>query len=85
MTTFECLVLGCLLLFAVILFIYYTKSKKKISKLLFGAGSGVVMLFPAYWILSALGYSFTINIFTVSISVVLGIPGVILVSALSFL
>lgn len=71
--------LGILL---VILVAHYTKGKMRFAKTLFGICSGVALLFPVQYLLAYLGYGITVNIFTISISAVLGVPGVALITAL---
>lgn len=71
------LVVGIIIL-AVIMCIYYAKSKHRFTKLLFGAVTGVGMLYAAHFLLSAAGISLSANLFTLSVSAILGIPGVIL-------
>lgn len=78
------LVVGIIVLMVIMIY-YYAKCKRRFTKLLFGAISGAGLLFPACWILNAMGYVFSVNVFTVSVSVVLGMPGVILLSAASLM
>lgn len=78
------LTLGIIIL-AVVMIVYYTKSKRRISKFLFGTLSGIGLLFPAQWILGALEVEFSINFFTGSVAAVLGMPGVVLLAASCFL
>lgn len=78
------LVAGIVLL-SVIMFIYYAKSRRRFTKMFFGAMSGAALLFPAHWLLSAFGAVLSVNVFTVSVSLILGAPGVLLLSAASLL
>lgn len=85
MSSFEIgLILSLILLF-VIMCVYYSKCKHKFVKILFGLCSGIVFLYPVKLILSNFGYVIDINIITISISAILGVPGVALIAALSFL
>lgn len=81
----EMLLLGFLLVLLAIMCVYYAKSQKRIRKLLFGALSGVILLFPVQLILSGLGYAITINLFTVTTAAILGIPGTILLTVAALL
>lgn len=81
----EMLLLGGLLLLMTIMCGYYLKSRRRIVKLLFGSLSGVALLFPAQLILNGCGVPFAMNLFTVSVSAVLGIPGVALLTAAALL
>lgn len=81
----EWFVVGGIVVLAVLMIMYYTKSSKRIRKLLFGSLSGVALLYPAQLVLSSMGYAISMNLFTVSTSVVLGIPGVLLLAVAQFL
>lgn len=81
----ECILTVGIIILGVVMIIYYTKSKHRISKFLFGTLSGIGLLFPAQWILGALGMGFSINFFTGSVAAVLGMPGVLLLAASCFL
>lgn len=87
MSTFEIIVLGIVAVLAVAMLWFYAKSKNKIVKLLFGACSGIGVLFPAGYILEAVGYGrcLPVNVFTLSVSGILGIPGVALMAAIQLL
>lgn len=79
----EILVLLSMSILLVLNLVFYSKCKKKFSSFLFGSISGVVLLYPLSIILGSIGYSLTTNIFTIATSVILGIPGVILVSLIT--
>ncbi len=64
---------------------YYSKSKKRIRKMLFGSLSGIAVLYPVQLAMSSFGYGISMNLFTVAVSAVLGIPGVVLLAASQFL
>lgn len=78
----ELSVIVALSILLVIAILYYTKGKMRFAKLLFGMCSGVVLLFPVQYLLTYLGYGISVNIFTIAISAILGVPGVALISAL---
>lgn len=78
------LVAGMVLLF-VFMAIYYTKSRRRFTKAFLGAMSGAALLFPLHWIFSAMGIALSVNLFTVSVALILGAPGVLLLGAASFL
>lgn len=77
------LALGIVIL-TVIMLMFYSKCRRKFSKILFGFLSGVAVLYPISFLVTALGGTLCVNIFTVSVSAVLGIPGVVLLSVISF-
>lgn len=59
---------------AVVMLLYYKHSKKPVKRFLLGGGTGLISLlaihqFTTGWI--------TVNYFTLGVSVVLGVPGVI--------
>ena len=85
METTEIFLLCGVILLAVIMCIYYSKCKHRFAKLLFGAGSGALLLFPAHWIVTALGQALAVNVFTLAVSAVLGAPGVLLLAVSAFL
>lgn len=85
MDLFEIALLSSLIILFVLMIAYYSKCKQKIVKLLFGICSGIVLLFPVQLILASLGVNISINILTLSVSGILGIPGVILITAISIL
>lgn len=78
------LVIGIVIL-AVAMFIFYSKSSKRFTKLIFGAFTGTGSLFLAHWILTSAGYVLSMNLFTFSVAAVMGIPGVLLLSIVQFL
>ena len=81
----ELVLTGGLILLAIVMIAYYAKCKRKFSKLLFGLFSGVLVLYPAQMMITALGGSLYVNIFTVSVSAILGIPGVVLLGITSLI
>lgn len=74
-----------IVLLCIVMGMYYSKCKGKFKKILFGFISGVAVLYPVQIMISAMGGIFYVNIFTVSVSAILGIPGVILLGITSFL
>lgn len=74
----EVWLVAAIIILAVIMCIYYSKSKHRFTKLLFGALTGVGMLYAAHFLLAAAGITLSANLFTLSVSAILGIPGVVL-------
>ncbi|MFZ2537426.1 MAG: pro-sigmaK processing inhibitor BofA family protein [Oscillospiraceae bacterium] len=74
-----------IIILAVIMLVYYSKCKRKFTKLLFGLFSGIVVLYPVQIMITAMGGSLYVNIFTLCVSAILGIPGVVLLGVASFL
>ncbi len=85
MDIFEICLLATLLILFVIIIYYYAKCKKRFSKIIFGFCSGIAFLFPAKLILGYFGYQLSINIITLAISSIIGIPGVAIIVAMSIL
>lgn len=83
MNTMEIIITVVLFLLLILMAWYYMKCKQKFVKMLFGICSGVLMLYPAQMILSNFDVAININVMTVSLSAILGIPGVILIVAFS--
>lgn len=71
-----------IIILAVIMITYYIRSKRGFLKFLFGVLSGIGTLFLVSMIMTTVGYSLSVNIFTVAICSVLGAPGVLLLVAL---
>lgn len=72
----DIIIAAVIVLLFIIMLWYYKNAKRRISKFLFGVISGVVMLYPAGFIVSAMGGVLNVNLFSVAVSSVLGIPGV---------
>ena len=85
MELFEIALVASLIILLVIFMSYYAKSKHRFVKILFGICSGVAFLFPVKLILVYFGYQFSINIITLCISSILGIPGVALMAAIAII
>ncbi|MEG0692416.1 MAG: pro-sigmaK processing inhibitor BofA family protein [Oscillospiraceae bacterium] len=81
----EIILTAGVIILAVIMIVYYSKCKRKFTKILFGLFSGVAVLYPVQILIAALGGSLYVNIFTISVSAILGIPGVVLLGIVSFL
>lgn len=75
---------GIIVLFVVMLG-YYIKTKRRFVKLFAGVLCGIGALYPAGFIVAALGGVLQLNVFTASVSALLGIPGVLMLSAASLL
>ena len=67
----------CIFLF-IINVMYYKSTKNPWRNGLIAGASGVICFFPVQMLLQYLGFSLAINYFTLALSVLLGIPGVIL-------
>lgn len=68
----------CFLMICMFILLYsYHKSGKLLRHLLIGSLSGFLALVAVNYIAPLLGFYFSANFFTVSVSVILGIPGVI--------
>lgn len=78
------LIIFCLLL-TMVMFSYYIRSKKTIKNSIIGMGSGFIGLGVLYFIGPILNISVNINILTMFISIILGIPGVILIVILNII
>lgn len=83
MKPFEIIVLIVLAFLFIIMCSYYAKRKRGIVKFIFGVSSGIIFLFPVQLILGSFGIHISINILTLTIAGILGIPGVVLITALS--
>ncbi|MEG1996482.1 MAG: pro-sigmaK processing inhibitor BofA family protein [Oscillospiraceae bacterium] len=81
----EMLTLIIVSLLFIVNIIYCFKSRHKIKALLFSFFSGTAALIPTVFILNFFGFCANINIFTVYLSLSLGIPGVALFVATSLL
>lgn len=81
----ELLLAICIAILAVIMLVYYSKCKKKFSKLLFGTLSGVAVLYPIQILITSLGGILYVNLFSVCVSVILGIPGAVLLGIAALL
>lgn len=80
--------IGLIVLLIILFFImikYYSSCSKKFSKFCFGFSSGIITLYPAIYVISHFGGNISINIFTLTIASVLGIPGTILIAVASVL
>lgn len=73
------LTIGLVVIAALMLW-YYAVTGKRIRKLIFGSVSGLLLLYPAQWIVTAMGGVMTVNLFTTTVAALLGIPGVAVLS-----
>ena len=78
------LIIGMVIL-TVAMCIYYAKSRRRFTKLFFGALTGAGALYLAHLILAATGYILSMNLFTFSVAAIMGIPGVLLLTVAQFL
>ena len=67
----------CIIIF-IINVMYFKKRENKWRTAIIGMGSGVAALIPLHFLLQMSGIMLAINYFTILVSMVLGIPGVIL-------
>ena len=72
----EGIIIGSLIILCIVMMGYYIKSKRKISKFLVGVGSGIGSLLIVSYILENIGYDLSVNVISIIISGILGIPGV---------
>lgn len=64
-------------LFALLFLIFARKTKSVFKTMLLFAGSGLAVLFVLYFLKPYIGVQLSVNPFTVLVSAVLGVPGVI--------
>lgn len=67
----------------IIMIKYYLSCSKRFSKLCFGFASGIATLYPTLLVISYFGGQISINIFTLSVVSILGIPGTLLIAVAS--
>lgn len=75
MNFFDIGLIAIVLLSIIIMGVYYIKSKHTIRNLFIGSVSGVATLFIAKYALSQFAVVVSVNIFTIIISLILGVPG----------
>lgn len=85
MNTVEIVLCAVIIILAVIMLCYYTKSKGGFGKLLFSVISGIGVLYASGYIMLALGYTLSANLLTLSVASILGIPGVLLLVGISLI
>lgn len=74
-----------LIIIAILMLWYYAVTAKRLRKFFFGVASGLLILFPAQWIVAAMGGFMTVNLFTTTVAALLGIPGVALMCLTLFI
>ncbi len=67
---------------AVIMLIYYLRGEKPVRSAAFGMGSGAVFLLLLHFFGDYVGFSVPLNYFTAFVSLILGIPGVMILALL---
>lgn len=82
MSSFELMFTASIIVLAVIMITYYTKTKKRLSKFIFGVGSGIGGLYLISMIVSNMGFQLPINLLTLTVSGILGVPGAVLLLAI---
>lgn len=65
---------------AIVMTVHYLKSQKPAKTAFFGMGSGAVFLTLLHFFGGYVGFSVPLNFFTAVLSLILGIPGVIIVA-----
>lgn len=70
-------------LLGIIMLRYYAKRKHTVKSAFFGMLSGGTVLVIMHYFGSHIGFSPPLNLFNTMISLVLGVPGVILISAVN--
>ena len=65
----------------IVMGMYYARSRRRYRKMLFGSLTGIAALYPASLAMAAAGFPVTMNLFNVTVSAILGIPGVLLLLA----
>ena len=68
----------------IIMIVYYAKRKHTVSSALFGMTSGAAALVLLHYFGGYIGYAPPLNLFNTAVSLVLGIPGAVLVTAVNF-
>ena len=76
---------GAVVVAAVIMIIYYWKSKKPIKNAFLGIFSGAAGLLLVHFLGNYIGISLPLSIFNISVSLILGVPGVITLIILHFI
>lgn len=74
---------GIWILTGIIMLRYYAKRKHTIKSAFFGMLSGGTALILMHYFGSHVGFSPSLNLFNTMVSLVLGIPGVILITAVN--
>lgn len=82
MKVFEVVLVGVIVILCVIMITYYIKSKGGVGKFIFGVGSGIATLYLASFALTSMGYILSVNLLTITVSAILGAPGVLLLVGL---
>lgn len=67
---------------AVVMLIYYLRGEKPVRSAVLGMGSGAVFLLLLHFFGDYVGFSVPMNFFTAFISLILGIPGVMILALL---
>ena len=68
----------------IIMIVYYAKRKHTVSSALIGMTSGAAALVLLHYFGGYIGYAPPLNLFNTAVSLVLGIPGAVLVTAVNF-
>lgn len=69
---------------AIVMITHYLKSEKPARSAFFGMGSGAVFLTLLHFFGEYVGFSVPLNFFTAILSLILGIPGVLIVALMGY-
>ncbi|MGN1305897.1 MAG: pro-sigmaK processing inhibitor BofA family protein [Oscillospiraceae bacterium] len=69
---------------AIVMIVHYLKSGKPAKTALFGMGSGALFLTLLHFFGEYVGFSVPLNFFTAVLSLILGIPGVIILALMGY-
>lgn len=84
MEVWEGILVGILAVLFLGLAVYYRKRRVRLTGLFFATAAGVGSLWPAAMGMTALGCTFTVNLFTMLTAALLGVPGVATLCAAAF-
>ena len=76
---------GALILTGIIMAVYYFKSKKPVKNLLKGVLSGAAALLLVHFLGGYIGINLPLSTIGIAASLILGVPGVIMLTIISFL
>lgn len=74
---------GIWVLLGIIMLRYYAKRKNTVKSAFFGMISGGIVLMLMHYYGNYIGFSPPLNLFNTMVSLVLGVPGVILIAAVN--
>jgi hypothetical protein len=68
---------------SIIIFVYYVKRKRSFVSSVVGMGTGMIALLIMHFFGSTIGYSPQLNLFNTMTALVLGVPGVIMMTVVN--